>query len=64
MASVQDTDGLLLTFNSKFLTNLEGEKYSISQMRFKFQSSIGLSPLYRSFSTIAEFRIFYLTLLN
>jgi len=64
MASVQDTDGLLLTFNSKFLTNLEGEKYSILQMRFKFQSSIGLAPVYRSFSSIAEFRIFYLTLLN
>ena len=64
MATVQDIDGLLLTFNAKFLSNLEGEKYVLSQMRFKFQSNIGLAPMYRSFSTIAEFRNFYSNLLN
>ena len=64
MATVQDIDGLLLIFNSKFLSNLEGEKYILSQMRFKFVSNIGLAPMYRTFSTVPEFTNYYLNILN
>ena len=63
MAQLQDYDGLLLAFNNKFLTNLIGEKYKLSKIRFKFLS-INRNPMYRTFATYEDFVKFFASILN
>ena len=62
MSTLQDYDGLLLSFNDKFLTNLIGERYAISKIRFKF-ISINRSPMYRTFPTYDEFYKYFSSVL-
>ncbi|HBY67638.1 MAG TPA: hypothetical protein DEG69_07730 [Flavobacteriaceae bacterium] len=62
MPTLQDYDGLLLSFNDKFLTNLIRERYSISNIRFKFLS-IHRPPMFRTFSTYDDFYAYFSTIL-
>ncbi len=62
MATLQDYDGLLLAFNNKFLTNLIGEKYKLSKIRFKF-ISINRNPMYRTFATYQDFYNYFVSIL-
>lgn len=63
MATLQDYDGLLLSFNDKFLTNLIREKYTLSKIRFKFLS-INRKPMYRTFATYQDFYNYFSSVLS
>tara|TARA_Y100001972_G_C7544573_1_gene273926 strand:- start:73 stop:591 length:519 start_codon:yes stop_codon:yes gene_type:complete len=63
MPTLQDYDGLLLSFNDKFLTNLIGERYELSKIRFKFLS-IQRNPMYRTFATYQDFYTYFSSILT
>jgi len=63
MAVLQGYDGLLLAFNNKFLTNLIGENYTLTKIRFKFLS-VSRSSMYRTFSTYQDFAMTFASVLN
>jgi len=63
MATLKDYDGLLLSFNDKFLTNLIKERYRLSNIRFKFLS-YNRSPLYKTFVDYNAFYDYFKSILN
>ena len=63
MAVRKDIDGLLLIFNNQFLINLRREKYTLSNIRFKFIVD-GRPPMYRTFKDYDEFYEYYLDTLD
>ena len=58
MPILKDYDGLLLSFNDKFLTNLIRERYALSKLRFKFLS-VQRPPSYRTFQTYQDFYTYF-----
>ena len=63
MAVLPDYDGLLLSFNNKFLTNLIQEKYILTKIRFKFLS-IQRSSSYQTFETYQDFYTYFASILS
>ena len=63
MTVLPDYDGLLLSFNNKFLTNLIQEKYTLTKIRFKFLS-IHRSSSYQTFATYQDFYAYFVSILT
>ena len=56
-------DGLLLSFNDKFLVNLIREKYTLSKIRFKFLTISGRNT-HRTFATYQDFYTYFVSVLK
>ena len=56
-------DGLLLSFNDKFLVNLIREKYTLSKIRFKFLTISGRNT-HRTFATYQDFYTYFVSILT
>ena len=63
MAALQELDGLLISFNNKFLMNLIQEGYDLSKIRFKFNDFRRPSS-YRTFATYSDFATYFSPILN